>query len=59
MESYVVRIYRRGDGVTASFAGVVQDPLHETETAFRSIEELQRILLGGDSASHVAHADQD
>lgn len=44
VDNYVVRVYRRGSGVRPQIAGVVEDPLRQTETAFRNIDELQRIL---------------
>lgn len=44
VDNYVVRVYRRGSGARAQIAGVVEDPLRQTEMAFRNIDELQRIL---------------
>ena len=46
IESYVVRIYRRGTHTTADFVGLVQDPEQPQPQPFRSREELLAILDG-------------
>ena len=45
MESYIVRIYRRGEGGDG-FVGIVEKPEKKTESPFHSIHELAAILKG-------------
>lgn len=45
MESYIVRIYRRGgDGTPDGVAGTVEDPVTGERASFRSVAGLMRWL---------------
>ena len=46
-ESYIVRIYRRGEATDGGIAGLVELPGQDTRIAFRSYRELQEILEAG------------
>ena len=47
MESYVVRIYRRGKEKTKELVGVVEHPGDAAQRAFRTPDELSNPLLSG------------
>ena len=46
IESYIVRIYRRGEHETADFVGIVQNPEQAHPLPFRNRDELMAILDG-------------
>jgi hypothetical protein len=47
IESYIVRIYRRGEAADGGIAGLVELPGQDTRIGFRSFRELQEILEAG------------
>ena len=56
-ESYIVRIYRRGEDADGGIAGLVELPGQDTRIAFRSYRELQEILEAGIRTPACASAD--
>ena len=51
VESYVVRVYRRGSGKTRELVGVLEGPRLVGAQAFSSVEELWEILSDGTSVT--------
>lgn len=45
MESYIVRVYRRGSGSLAEITGVVELPEREKRRVFHNLAELEAILM--------------
>ncbi len=45
MDSYVVRIYRRGEADSSEIVGVVEEVESQERRAFKTIDELWAILL--------------
>ena len=45
MESYILKLYRRGNGDKDKLAGFLEDVADGKQTAFRSFEELRTLLL--------------
>lgn len=44
MENYIIRIYRRDHDKPVAIAGIVESVETETKQAFKSMDELSRIL---------------
>ncbi len=55
-ESYVVRIYRRNATVPGRIAGTVEFVGSGSELSFRSLRELQRILIQAGAGSSRAQS---
>jgi hypothetical protein len=47
LDSYVIRIYRRGDDPAEDLVGIVEKAGGSAKKAFRNFEELRKILRKG------------
>jgi len=61
VESYMVRIYKRGDSGTDTIIGVVEDIRKKREVSFSSFDELRRIILmgGGKEENRTAEGPEE
>ena len=58
IESYVVRIYRRGGGAKRLLVGVVQAPRLAATRSFTNVDQLWEILSGARVAQRIKNRDK-